>query len=151
VLTICTDSQNVSPFIANKLVAFYPKQQQQDVVNSVVVALHNAEHGAVVARYVFDIAILTDGAVSPVSLGGLEAQFRAHLLRLCAVQTYSETEVELGFGFVLHTKGVQPGLQWMPASDREAHVIEKAATVPLKDADSRSDTAFIASRIETPI
>jgi hypothetical protein len=123
-------------------------------VNSVVVALHRTAGEVVVARYVFDVAVLTSApeGVSSVALGALEAQFRAHLLRLCAVVQAGETvrgpEGELGFGLVLHTKGVRPGVAWMPASDREARVLDNAAAVPLKDADAGSTTAVIASRLE---
>jgi hypothetical protein len=126
-------------------------------VNSVVVALYKSPSDAVVARYVFDIALLTGGSISAVSLGSLEAQFRAHLLRLRNIPAYDDSpinvddEEELRFGFVLYTKGVEPGQKWVPASDREAHIIEDGTTIPLKDADASSDTALIASRIEVPV
>jgi hypothetical protein len=124
------------------------------LVNSVVVALHRTAGEVVVARYVFDVAVLTCApeGVTAVALGALEAQFRAHLLRLCAVVEAGELtrspDGELGFGLVLHTKGVRPGLEWMPASEREARVLDGAAAVPLKDADASSTTAVIASRLE---
>jgi hypothetical protein len=120
-------------------------------VNTVVVALHrDGSEKAVVAKYMFDLAILTEGSVSPVSLSRLEAQFRAHILRLTAVQADSDGEEDLCFGFVLHTKGVEPFPHWMPASERESYVLRDGVTIPLKDADEKSDTAFLASRVEMP-
>lgn len=99
-----------------------------------------------------------DCALSPTALRELDAQFRSHLLRLCAVpkaegipSTERLDNPDLAFDIVLYTKGVQPGQDWMEASDGESRAIHGgSAAVPLKDADGSSCTVQIASRIEVP-
>lgn len=128
----------------------------QGVLNSVVIAIRSVKQEVVLARYVFDVAVVFEDPITIASLGAMEAQFRAHLLCLCSAGVTDrgsggpEAENEdLAFDLVLYTKGVHPGLDWIPASDREARVIENAASTPLKDADANTNTVLIASRVES--
>lgn len=121
-----------------------------------MISVYGSTTNTIVARYVFDIAVITTDTVSAVSLGALETQFRAHLLRICTLHTNQavsnkNNEEELAFGFVLYTKGVRPGQNWIPATTEiEARTSKHLGAVPLKDADKQSDTAILASRIEIP-
>ena len=134
----------------------YPK----DLIQSVTIAVFSAKTQKVQARYVFDVKVLAaEEDVTTTSLSSLDNQLRANLCRLLSCGSVAadpgrdreseKEDGELSFEFIVRTKGVRTGVQWMPADGKERREFQGGGVaMPLKDADCFATTLQLSSRVE---
>lgn len=87
--------------------------------------------------------------VSANKLTELEAQLRAHLLRLLVTRPHRlDSNGALTFDIVFKTSGVALNENWIPASGAERRAIADARAEPIKDADPSTGSVGLSSRVE---